>query len=137
MPLWRYSYSIFECNSFLTLWQLSGKGPNRFICHDDTYEGVRKANIEHDTHEHLKVVKFVGFTGRSEEVELLLKLVEIAVSLETIIIDVRLPSDCWFWKDYFSFPEINYRQNRHAEMCRNSAHKLKTQIRPQIDVLII
>ncbi|KAF3436098.1 hypothetical protein FNV43_RR23190 [Rhamnella rubrinervis] len=73
--------------------------------------------------------KFVGFTGRSKEVELLLNLVDIAVSLENffffgkqqncisfslekLIIDVRLPFESWSWTEYLmSLPEIDYRKD--------------------------
>lgn len=118
---------------FFDLWQLLVK-EYTFTYHDDTHEKVN-TKMRHDAHEYLKVVKFVGFTGSSKEIELLLNLVEIAVSLETIIIDVRLPYPYWVWKDDFSLPQIDFAQNEHAEKCRKFAHELKTQIRPHIDVV--
>lgn len=79
-------------------------------------------------------MELAGFTGCREEVELLLNLVESAVSLERIIIDVGLPDPP---EDYLLSLPIMKTRNPNAGMCQNRAYKLKTLIPPQIDVVII
>ncbi|GFP93090.1 F-box/LRR-repeat protein at3g03360 [Phtheirospermum japonicum] len=55
-------------------------------------------NVVHSPHQHLKVVKFLGYYGRTSDVELVRYLVDNCVVLETIIIDPRYQSD------YFHIP---------------------------------
>lgn len=77
------------------------------------------------------MVELIGFTSLRSQVELVLYLAEVAVSLEKIIIDVRIP------KDYWGIDILAYREKFIAETCRVCAELLKTQIRPEIDVVII
>lgn len=75
----------------------------------------------------------VGFAGSRNEVKFLLNLIEVAISLEKIIIDVGLPAVT------FSYPQIIRKErNRWAKMCQTLAKKLKrTRIPSEIDVFVI
>ena len=88
------------------------------------------------SHKNLKVVELVGFAGFRNEVEFVLHLVEMAVSLEKIIIDVgRLLSN--YLGDIFRSSKLHYQKNPHAEISRVCAQLMKTLIRSEIDVVII
>ncbi|KAF3436712.1 hypothetical protein FNV43_RR19459 [Rhamnella rubrinervis] len=90
------------------------------------------ANVNgHYSHQHLKVVELVGFTGCVSEVEVALYLVEIAPSLEKIVIDVCELNCCWIREDV-----ERYIDNEYGKFCRRSAEVLRTLIRPEIDVEI-
>ncbi|KAH7522471.1 hypothetical protein FEM48_Zijuj07G0142200 [Ziziphus jujuba var. spinosa] len=97
---------------------------------DDDIPNKVNSNIR-QLHHSLKVVDLVGFAGFRNQIELVLQLVEIAVSLEKIILDVRMP------RDYRQDGILIYNNNHSAETCRAWAQLLRTQIRPKIDVVII
>ncbi|KAF3436100.1 hypothetical protein FNV43_RR23192 [Rhamnella rubrinervis] len=81
------------------------------------------------------LVDFVN-QGSGNEVMLVLHLVEIVVSLDKITIDVCLP---WaYWRNSGDFlsstPKISHPL---AKPCRERAQLLKTQFRPEINVVIL
>nr|XP_048336194.1 uncharacterized protein LOC125424042 [Ziziphus jujuba var. spinosa] len=97
---------------------------------DDDIPNKVNSNIR-QSHHSLKVVELVGFAGFRNQIELVLHLVEIAVLLEKIILDVRMP------RDYCQDGILIYNNNHNAETCRAWAQHLKAQIHRKIDVVII
>ncbi|KAF3435756.1 hypothetical protein FNV43_RR22848 [Rhamnella rubrinervis] len=86
---------------------------------EDIPEKVKaKADIRH-SHRHLKVVELVGFTGCRNDIELVLHLLEIAVSLEKVIISVCLPSS----SEHGHI--MRYEENPFAEQFQQCAQLLK------------
>lgn len=90
-----------------------------------------KEKVGHYSHVKLKEVEFIGFTGSVREIELVLHLVEIAASLERLVIRVCALSS-WLEEDVLS-----YKRNQYHHRCRSCAQLLKPLIRPEIDVLLI
>lgn len=91
-----------------------------------------QAKVGHHSHVKLKEVEFIGFTGSVREIELVLHLVEIAASLERLVIRVCALSSSWLEEDVLS-----YERNQYHHRCRSCAQLLKPLIRPEIDVVII
>lgn len=98
---------------------------------DDDIPKKVKANVEqHYSHQNLKVMEFINFTGTRREIEIVLHLVQIAASLEKLVIHVCVPNLFWPEGDILS-----YERNQYDKGCRCCVELLKTQIRPEIDVL--
>ncbi|XP_015892337.1 putative F-box/LRR-repeat protein At5g02930 isoform X1 [Ziziphus jujuba] len=97
---------------------------------DEDIPNQVEANIRR-LHKYLKVVELFGFVGFRHQVELVLHLAEIAESLEKITIDIRPPSN--YWEDSL----LKFNENHSEESSRACAELLKTQIRPEIDVIIV
>ncbi|KAF3436049.1 hypothetical protein FNV43_RR23141 [Rhamnella rubrinervis] len=58
-----------------------------------------KENVGNYSHQNLKIVELIGYTGVRYEIQLLLHLVEIAASLEKLVIHVCVPNMYWFEED--------------------------------------
>ena len=70
-------------------------------------------NVGDYSHLHLKVMELIGFTGCRHETELVFHLLEIAASIEKIVIHVCLPSPNWANEDM-----LRYEENQYNENCR-------------------
>ncbi|KAF3436053.1 hypothetical protein FNV43_RR23145 [Rhamnella rubrinervis] len=58
-----------------------------------------KENVGNYSHQNLKIVELIGYTGVRYEIQLLLHLVEIAASLEKLAIHVCVPTMFWCDED--------------------------------------
>ncbi|KAF3436054.1 hypothetical protein FNV43_RR23146 [Rhamnella rubrinervis] len=59
-----------------------------------------KENVGNYSHQNLKVVELIGYTGVRYEIQLLLHLVEIAASLEKLVIHVCVPNLYWHKEEH-------------------------------------
>ena len=88
-----------------------------------------QVNVRH-SHRYLKVVKLFGFIGCRNDVEFVLHLLEIAVSLEKITIRVCPPSSLE------DTDVLRDEENQFANKIQQCAQLLK-KTRPDIDLLIV
>lgn len=87
--------------------------------------------IEHYSHQNLKEIELVGFSGSRNEVQLVLDLLEISVSLKKLIIHFYTPSSNWSEEDFLS-----YKESEFEKMFSRCAVLLKARLCPKIDVVI-
>ncbi|XP_060667714.1 F-box/FBD/LRR-repeat protein At1g13570-like isoform X1 [Ziziphus jujuba] len=88
--------------------------------------------------DYLKVVKFDNFAGCKYEVEVLLHLLEYAVSVEKIFIGL-MDSSTWRDPEEWGHDYEDKFDNQYEELCIECAQQLKTQIlqmHPNVDVII-